>query len=98
MKRTLLYGFVIGVMILVLSLATVFVSFKTISSSAMVTRLATTPADTMPRQIIIPIYDNIWGAIYHAEVRQCDATPTITGDGSRIDPARASEQDRKSVV
>ena len=91
MKRNLLYGFVIGVMILVLSVATVFVSFKAISTSFMVTRLATCPADTMPRQFIIPIYDNVWGTIYHAEVRQCDATPTITGDGSRINPARASE-------
>ncbi len=40
---------------------------------------------------ITPIYDNIWGTIYHAEVRQCDATPTITGDGSRINPYDASE-------
>jgi len=38
-----------------------------------------------------PIYDGIWGTIYHAEVRQCDATPTITGDGSRINPYKASE-------
>ena len=91
MNRRLLYGFVVGVMALVLSLATVFVSFKAISTSAMVTRVATSPADTMPRQFIIPIYDNVWGTIYHAEVRQCDATPTITGDGSRINPARASD-------
>ena len=40
--------------------------------------------------VIRPIYDNIWGTIYHAEVRQCDATPTITGDGSRINPYQAS--------
>lgn len=40
---------------------------------------------------ITPIYDDIWGTIYHAEVRQCDATPTITGDGSRINPYKASE-------
>lgn len=40
---------------------------------------------------IEPLYHNIWGAIYHAEVRQCDATPTITGDGSRINPYNASE-------
>jgi len=39
-----------------------------------------------------PIYENIWGTIYHAEARQCDATPTITGDGSRINPYKASEQ------
>jgi len=40
---------------------------------------------------IEPIYENIWGTIYHAEVRQCDDTPTITGDGSRINPYKASE-------
>ena len=40
---------------------------------------------------IEPIYDNIWGSIYHAEVRQCDATPTITGDKSKINPYKASE-------
>lgn len=40
---------------------------------------------------ITPLYDNIWGAIYHAEKRQCDDTPTITGDGSRINPYNASE-------
>lgn len=39
---------------------------------------------------INPLYDNIWGTIYHAEVRQCDATPTITGDGSKINPRNAS--------
>ena len=44
-----------------------------------------------PDTNIKPIYDNIWGTIYHAEVRQCDATPTITGDGSRINPYKASE-------
>ena len=40
---------------------------------------------------IEPIYDNIWGTIYHAEARQCDATPLITGDGSKINPYKASE-------
>lgn len=38
-----------------------------------------------------PVYDNIWGTIYHAVKEQCDDTPTITGDGSRINPYRASE-------
>lgn len=38
-----------------------------------------------------PIYDDIWGTIYHAVEEQCDDTPTITGDGSRINPYRASE-------
>lgn len=48
--------------------------------------------DYTPTQINVePIYDNIWGTIYNAEVRQCDNTPLITGDGSRINPYRASE-------
>ena len=37
------------------------------------------------------VYEGIWGTIYHAEVRQCDATPTITGSGFKIDPENASE-------
>jgi len=37
------------------------------------------------------IYDNIWGTIYHAVEKQCDESPTITGDGSRINPYKASE-------
>lgn len=28
----------------------------------------------------------LWGSIYHAEKSQCDNTPFITADGSRIDP------------
>lgn len=44
---------------------------------------------TLP--IIKPIYDNILGTVYNAEVRQCDATPTITGDGSKINQYKASE-------
>lgn len=45
----------------------------------------------VPSPVIRPIYDNIWGTIYHAEVRQCDDTPTITGDGSRINLYQASD-------
>jgi hypothetical protein len=37
------------------------------------------------------LYDNIWGSIYHAEIRQCDSTPTVTGDGSKINPYKASD-------
>lgn len=36
------------------------------------------------------LYDNIWGTIYNPEVRQCDETPTITGDGSIINADDAS--------
>lgn len=38
----------------------------------------------------ILLYDNIWGTIYNPEVRQCDDSPTITGDGSVINPNDAS--------
>lgn len=38
-----------------------------------------------------PLYHGVWGSIYHAEKRQCDDTPTITGDGSIINPRNASE-------
>ena len=38
-----------------------------------------------------PIYSDIWGTIYHAEAEQCDDTPTITGDGSKIDIYNASK-------
>jgi hypothetical protein len=38
------------------------------------------------------LYDNIWGTIYHAEEKQCDSSPTITGDGSKINVNNASNQ------
>jgi len=37
------------------------------------------------------IYDNVWGSIYHPVSSQCDDTPTITGDGSKIIVNKASE-------
>lgn len=37
------------------------------------------------------LYDDVWGTIYHPVSKQCDDTPTITGDGSRINPRNASE-------
>lgn len=40
--------------------------------------------------IIEPLYDNVWGTIYNAEKKQCDSSPTITGDGSFIDIKNAS--------
>jgi len=36
------------------------------------------------------LYDDVWGSIYHAETRQCDATPTITATGAKINPRHAS--------
>lgn len=60
-----------------------------ILSSSMVGRYGQSYEVSIPAPL--PIYDNIWGSIYHAEARQCDATPTITGDGSRINPYKASE-------
>ena len=40
---------------------------------------------------MVLLYENVWGTLYNAEVRQCDDTPLITGDGSHIDPYSASE-------
>jgi hypothetical protein len=37
------------------------------------------------------LYDNVWGTIYNAEVNQCDSSPTVTGDGSKINPTNASD-------
>lgn len=45
----------------------------------------------VPNHIPEPLYEDIWGTIYHPVKEQCDDTPTITGDGSRINPYRASE-------
>ncbi len=52
--------------------------------------IATTTIKLTPRVELL--YDDIWGSIYHAEIRQCDSTPTVTGDGSKINPYRASNQ------
>jgi len=39
----------------------------------------------------ILLYNNIWGSIYHAIERECDDSPTKTGDGSIINIQHASE-------
>jgi len=45
--------------------------------------------DTIPDLELL--YGDIWGTIYHALEAQCDDTPTITGDGSKINPDIASQ-------
>lgn len=42
-------------------------------------------------QIKALLYDNIWGTIYNPTTKQCDKSPNITGDGSRINPKIASK-------
>lgn len=37
------------------------------------------------------LYDGVWGTIYHAEEKQCDESPTKTGNGSLIITERASK-------
>ena len=91
MKKSLIYVFIISVVMTVLSVAAIFVSLRTISSTTAMTCITTIRVDTTPKPVIVPIYDDIWGTIYHAEVRQCDNTPTITGDGSKINPYKASD-------
>jgi hypothetical protein len=36
------------------------------------------------------VYDDVHGTVYHPKVNQCDNTPFITGDGSRINPHTAN--------
>jgi len=91
MIRRILYGFIFSITSLVLMLSVAYLSSRVVSTSSVMTKLVVSPTDTTPKPVINPIYDDIWGTIYHAEVRQCDATPTITGDGSRINPYKASE-------
>lgn len=90
MKRILLIlSTIVG--IILISGISVFVALRIVSTTSTIAQIPTVHVDTISTPEIEPIYDNIWGTIYHAEVRQCDATPTITGDGSRINPYRASE-------
>lgn len=46
---------------------------------------------TIPMHKLKLLYENVWGTIYNPVVEQCDSTPTITGDGSKINPRRASK-------
>jgi hypothetical protein len=46
---------------------------------------------TTPMHKLELLYENVWGTVYNPVVEQCDSTPTITGDGSKINPHRASK-------
>lgn len=46
-------------------------------------------AVTLNKRVLL--YDNVWGSIYHAEKRQCDNTPLLTGSQFRINPNKASD-------
>ena len=37
----------------------------------------------MPKLTLL--YDNVWATVYNPENNQCDETPYLTGDGSKID-------------
>ena len=39
---------------------------------------------------LVPIYNDVWGSLYNPEYAQCDNTPTITADGSKINYSTAS--------
>lgn len=91
MKRRIFNILAILIGIIIVSSLAIFFVLRVLSTSVVVTQLPTTPIDTIRVPVIRPMYDNIWGTIYHAEVRQCDSTPTITGDGSKINPYKASE-------
>lgn len=38
------------------------------------------------------LYGDVWGSIYHSEIKQCDSTPTVTANGYKINPIKASKQ------
>ncbi len=37
------------------------------------------------------LYDNVWGTVYNPEKNQCDETPLLTGDGSKIDKKKINK-------
>ena len=76
MKRNIYYKIVLFIMMVVFP-------------SAMINR--NEPVLNKEFPIANPLYNNVWGTIYHAEERQCDDSPFKTGDGSRINPYNASE-------
>ena len=91
MKRRILFILSTLIGFTLISVVAVGVALRMLAVTTAVAQVPTVCVDTVPKPVIEPIYDDIWGTIYHAEVRQCDATPTITGDGSRINPYQASE-------
>lgn len=60
-------------------------------SSGMTAHTTSYPVEVKPSELDL-LYENVWGSIYHAEISQCDSTPTLTATGHRINPYRASEQ------
>ena len=60
-------------------------------SSGMTAHISPYPVEVKSYELDL-LYENVWGSIYHAEISQCDSTPTQTATGHRINPYRASEQ------
>ncbi len=91
MRTRILKILTIFISVVMISTVSFYIASRVIAVTSTVGHLVATEIDTTPVPVIEPIYDSVWGTIYHAEVRQCDDTPTITGDGSRINPRNASE-------
>jgi hypothetical protein len=68
----------------------IYIIFILLLTTSYIEKYVVNPYSTEYIPYIEPIYDNVWGAIYNAETRQCDDNPTITGDDSYIDIKNAS--------
>lgn len=70
-------------------LSFLFLLIATVGAGFVYAPTANIDMSKIPEKVLL--YDGIWGTIYHAEARQCDDTPTITGSGYKIDPTIASD-------
>ena len=61
------------------------------TSTGMISGGYNSSSSTNDVQIKTLLYDNIWGTIYNPTTKQCDETPNITGDGSKINSKKASK-------
>jgi 3D (Asp-Asp-Asp) domain-containing protein len=78
MKRTVIYK-------IILITAMFFIS---IGMANNVDDISTTENKMVIKSLL---YSEVWGSAYNANTNQCDDSPTITGDGSKIDTKRASQ-------
>jgi hypothetical protein len=82
------YGILLVFMVLFLSTGMIGESSYTITIGKHLYPTMTIGKHSYPMELL---YDNIWGTIYNPETRQCDDTPAVTGDGSKINPQKASQ-------
>ncbi len=65
-------------------LLTIIILFSTNIMGSGVKSVASLPEASL-------LYDDVWSTLYNPAKSQCDATPTITGNGSHINPRIASK-------